>query len=407
MRLAVIAGVFGVTFVVAFVAALLAEAASGGRPLGVRLGFVGLAAAATFAPFLIPFARPVGRAIDVATIQVDFREGVRQRSREEGDIAVTRLNLDLHRTLKDEPPDLAVWGEGALDPGSLDILDEVRATVADVGVPVLAGSTSADIRAAGRRNVALFNQAVVFDGGGEVLDVYRKTHLVPFGEYIPWNPLVGWISALEQIGYELTPGERLHTLSAPGLPRFAAPICFENSFPALDRELVRQGAGFLVVLTNNASYDETAASAQHLQMSRIRAIEDGRWVVNAAVSGISAFIDPSGRTYQQTELFGPPLSGGRSAHRRIERYPFVWVTGSPSLSLASVVCLAAVPRGRRRPRPDPEPLGADDRTLVILPTFDEARTIREVSRACLRIRGSTPSSWTTLRPTAPEGSSGS
>lgn len=384
VRVAVIAGVFGVTFVVAFVAALLAEAASGGRPLGVRLGFVGLAAAATFAPFLIPFARPVGRAIDVATIQVDFREGVRQRSREEGDIAVTRLNLDLHRTLKDEPPDLAVWGESSLDPGSLDILDEVRATIADVGVPVLAGSTSADIRAAGRRNVALFNQAVVFDRGGEVLDVYRKTHLVPYGEYIPWKPLVGWISALEQIGYELTPGERLHTLSAPGLPRFAAPICFENSFPALDRELVRQGAEFLVVLTNNASYDETAASAQHLQMSRIRAIEDGRWVVHAAVSGISAFIDPSGRTYQQTELFAPAVIR-RTIRASTDRTLSVrlgdWL---PIVSLASVVCLAAVPRGRRRPRPDPEPLGADDRTLVILPTFDEARTIREVVAGVLR-----------------------
>lgn len=60
-----------------------------------------------------------------------------------------------------------------------------------------------------------------------------------------------------------------------------------------------------MVLTNNASYGETAASAQHLQMSRMRAIEGGRWVVHAAVSGISAFIDPSGRSYQETDLFEP------------------------------------------------------------------------------------------------------
>jgi len=384
VRVAVVAGVFGVTFVVAFVAALLAEAASGDRSLGLRLGSVGLAAAATFAPVVIPFARPVGRAIDFAAIQVDFREGVRQRSREDGDIAVTRLNLDLHRRLKDAPPDLAVWGESALDPGSLDILEEIRATIAEVGVPVLAGSTSGDIRSAGRADGALFNQAVVFDSGGEVLDAYRKTHLVPYGEYIPWKPLVGWISALEQIGYELAPGERLHTLSAPGLPRFAAPICFENSFPALDRELVRQGAEFLVVLTNNASYDETAASAQHLQMSRIRAIEDGRWVVHAAVSGISAFIDPSGRTYQQTELFEPTVIR-QMIRASTERTPSVrWGDWLPIVSLAFVVSLAAVPRGRRRPRPDPQPLGADVRTLVILPTYDEARTIRDVIAGVLR-----------------------
>ena len=387
VRVAVVAGVFGVTFVVAFVAALVAEAASGDRPPRLRLGLVGLAAAAAFAPLVIPFAQPVGRAIDVAAIQVDFLEGVRQGSREEGDIAVTRLNLELHRRLRDEPPDLAVWGESALDPGSLDILDEVRSTIAEVGVPVLAGSTSGDIRSLGRDGGVLFNQAVVFDGGGEVFDVYRKTHLVPYGEYIPWKPLVGWISALEQIAYELEPGERLHTLSAPGLPRFAAPICYENSFPALDRDLVRQGAEFLVVLTNNASYDRTAASAQHLQMSRIRAIEDGRWVVHAAVSGISAFIDPSGRPYQQTELFEPDVIR-RTIRASTDRTLSVRLGDwTPIVSVAFAVGLAAVPRGRRRARPDPEPLGADVRTLVILPTYDEARTIRDVVAGVLRYPG--------------------
>jgi apolipoprotein N-acyltransferase len=387
VRLAVIAGVFGVTFVVAFAAALLAEAAARERPLTARLGLVGIAVTAALAPIVIPFAGATGRPIDVAAIQVDFSAAVRHGSREEGDIAVTRLDLDLHRTLHDAPPDLAVWGESALDPGSLDILDEVRATIADVGVPVLAGATSRDIRSARRDGDSLYNQAVVFDGGGEVVDVYRKTHLVPYGEYIPWKPIVGWISALEQIAYELTPGERLHTLSAPGLPRFGAPICFENSFPALDRELVRQGAEFLVVLTNNAAYDETAASAQHLQMSRMRAIEDGRWVVHAAVSGISAFIDPTGRTYQRTHLFEPAVIR-RTIRASTDRTPSVrWGDWLPFLSLAFVVGMAAIPRGRRPGRPGPEPLGPGARTLVILPTYDEAETIRDVIAGVLAIPG--------------------
>jgi apolipoprotein N-acyltransferase len=387
VRLAVIAGVFGVTFVVAFAAALLAESATRERPLVPRLGTVALAVAAAVAPVVIPFAVASGRAIDVAAIQVDFSQAVRHGSREEGDIAVTRRNLDLHRTLEDAPPDLAVWGESALDPGSLAILDEVRATIADVGVPVLTGATSGDIRSARRNGESLFNQAVVFDGGGEVVDVYRKTHLVPYGEYIPWKPVVGWISALEQIAYELMPGERLHTLSAPGLPRFAAPICFENSFTALDRELVRQGAQFLVVLTNNAAYDETAASAQHLQMSRMRAIEDGRWVVHAGVSGMSAFIDPTGRTYQQTRLFEPAVIR-RTIRASTDRTPSVrWGDWLPILSLVFVVGMAAVPRSRRAGRPGPEPLGPGARTLVILPTYDEAKTIGEVIAGVLRLPG--------------------
>jgi apolipoprotein N-acyltransferase len=385
VRVAVIAGVFGVTFVVAFAAALLAEAAARDRPLLPRLGFAGLAATAALAPIVIPFAGATGRPIDVAAIQVNFADAVQHATREEGDVAVTRLNLDLHETLKDAPPDLAVWGESALDPGSLAILDEVRSTIAAVGVPVLAGATSGDIRSTRRRGEPLYNQAVVFDGRGEVVDVYRKTHLVPYGEYIPWKPVVGWISALEQISYELTPGERLQTLSTPGLPRFAAPICFENSFPALDRELVRQGAEFLVILTNNAAYEETAASAQHLQMSRMRAIEDGRWVVHAAVSGISAFIDPTGRTDQQTNLFQPAVIR-RTIRASTDRTLSVrWGDWLPLVSLAFVVGMAAVPRGRKTGLPGPEPLGAHARTLVILPTFDEATTIREVLAGVLAL----------------------
>jgi apolipoprotein N-acyltransferase len=286
--------------------------------------------------------------------------------------------------LSADPPDLAIWGESALDPESLADLQEVRAAVAAVGVPVVAGSTSRDIEHPDVRSGPLYNQAVVFDGGGAVVDVYRKTHLVPYGEYIPWKPVVGWISALEQIGYELTPGAQgIHTVRAPGLPAFGTPICFENSFVALDRGFVEDGARFLVVLTNNASYGETAASAQQLQMSRMRAIETGRWVVHAAVSGISAFVDPRGRASGETELFRPTIVR-RTIRASSARTPFVrfgdWL---PLVSLAFVIGLAAVPRGRRQRRPPPEPLGADARTLVILPTYDEARTIRPVLEGVL------------------------
>jgi predicted amidohydrolase len=341
---------------------------------------------AILAPIVVPFAAASGRAIDVSAQQVDFRRGERLASTE-GDRLVTRMNLSLHRTLAADPPDLAIWGESALDPGSLSILGEVRDTIAAVGAPVVLGSTSRDIRSPDARTGPIFNQAVVLDRLGAVVDVYRKTHLVPYGEYIPWKPVVGWISALEQIGYELAPGERVHTVSAPGLPPFGTPICFENSFPALDRELVHEGATFLVVLTNNASYAETAASAQQLQMSRMRAIEDGRWVVHAAVSGISAFIDPTGRTYDRTPLFRPILirrTIRASTSRTLSVRLGDWV---PIASIAAVLALGAAPRRRRRRRPEPEPLGPDARTLVILPTYDEAKTIRDVVAGALAHTG--------------------
>ena len=387
VRLAVLAGVYGVTFAVAFAAALLAESAATRRTALFRFGVIATVVAVILVPAVIPFATASGRSVDVASIQVDFRGETAGLSREQGDIAVTRANLDLHRTLADDPPDLAIWGESALDPGSLAILDEVRSSIVDVGAPALSGATSRDIRAGDAAGPELYNQAVAFDATGTVVDVYRKTHLVPYGEYIPWKPVVGWISALDQIAYELTPGEGAHTLTIPGLPAFGTPICFENSFPSIDREMVRQGAQFLVVLTNNASYDETAASAQHLQMSRMRAIEDGRWVVHAAVSGISAFIDPTGAVDQETGLFEPDVIR-RTIQASTSRTPYVrfgdWF---PLVSLAFVIGLAAVPRARRARRPDPEPLGPGARALVILPKYDEAPTIERVVSGLLAVEG--------------------
>jgi len=387
VRVAVLAGVWGVTFVVAFAAALIAESTVVRRSWAARAGLVAIALGATVLPGLVPFATTSGPALDVAAIQVDFRHGQGLATPRAGDVAVTELNLALHRTLRDDPPDLAVWGESALDPGSLAILDEVRATIASVGVPVLAGSTSTDVRTPDRTDGPLYNQAVLFDRGGAVIDVYRKTHLVPYGEYIPLKPLVGWISALDQIAYELAPGERVHTLRAPGVPEVGTPICFENSFPSIDRALVRQGARFLVVLTNNASYRQTAASEQHLQMSRIRAIENGRWVVHAAVSGISAFIGTDGRTYQATRLFEPAVIR-RTISESTAQTPYVrfgdWL---PVVSLAFAIGLAAMPRGRRARRPDPGPLAPDTRALVILPTYEEAATIRDVVTGVLAQRG--------------------
>jgi apolipoprotein N-acyltransferase len=404
-RIAVAAGVWGLTFIVVFVAALLAEAAAGRRRVHDRMASLSIAVAVAFAPSAIPFAEATGRPIDVAAIQVDFRDLTRRASRTQGDLAVTRANLQLHRTLGERPPDLAIWGESALDPGSIRILDTVRLGVSAVGVPLLAGSTSVDVRRAPGRG-PLFNQAVMFDAEGGIAGTYRKTHLVPFGEYIPWKPIVGWVSALDRIPYELAPGDRVRALSAPGLPRVGTPICFENAFPELGRGFVRDGASFLVVLTNNASYGETAASAQHLQMSRMRAIETGRWIVHAAVSGISAFIDPMGRVYQQTHRFEPRVirrtiraSYERTIYVRLGDWlPLSTIVAVLAFALSSAHCAvmarrtAASRSGRPRPR-HPGPFGRGVTTRAGRPTVRRPvalalRSLRSMRAALVLLRSS-------------------
>ncbi|HWO69259.1 MAG TPA: apolipoprotein N-acyltransferase, partial [Actinomycetota bacterium] len=325
------------------------------------------------APAAIPLPAADGRALDVATVQVDVRPARRLDPLGE-DRAVARMNVVVHRRLLADPPDLAVWGESALDPGASDpaVWREVTTAIREVGAPTIAGSIQRGPRG------ELFNEALLFDPSGRVVDRYAKVHLVPFGEYVPWRGALGWISALEQIPYDLTPGEGLRVLRGPGLPPTGVVICFENSFPSLDRSLVRRGARLLVVITNNASYGFSPASRQHLLMSRLRAVETGRWVVHAAITGISAFIDPRGRVVAEAGLFEPGIL--RHAVRASGAVtPYVrfgdWV---PWGSLALALGLVAAPRRRRTERGEPDPLPGRPRTLVVLPTYEERETIGRV-----------------------------
>jgi apolipoprotein N-acyltransferase len=375
VRLATVAGVWGVTFVVVAVNALLVEAVVGGGGGRRQAARVAMGALLIAAPIVIPSSVPDGRDVRVATIQVDVRRAASASGSVE-DTGVARLNMAMHRRLASDPPDLAVWGEGALDPGAANdptTMADVRRTIATVGAPTLVGAVIDDPDGTEHTSVLLF------DGAGNQVGRYDKVHLVPFGEYIPWHRYLTWISALQQIPVDRTPGESVHTLATGDLPSFGAPICFENSFPALTRDFVRAGARFLVVTVNNASYGTTAASAQHLQMSQMRAVEDGRWVIDAAVSGISAFIDPSGRVVADAGLFHPAIL--RHTIRASDVMTLYVRLGDwlPWLCLVFVVGMTLVPRRRPFTRPTPGPLAAEQRrTLVILPTYEERDTVEWV-----------------------------
>jgi apolipoprotein N-acyltransferase len=380
LRLASVAGVWGLSFVVALVAGLLMLALERAR---LRPGFaaalVGMSLALVAAPGLIRIPQPDGRTLDVAAIQVDVRLA-RGLPPTVEDQRVADMNIALHEQLAGDPPDLAVWGESALDPGASapDFRFRVTRAIGEVGVPTLAGAV---VQA---KDGALYNEGILFDGRGRVIDEYRKVHLVPFGEYVPFRDELSWISALQQIPYDETPGDRVHTLTFDGVT-FGDVICFENSFPSIDRAMVAQGAGFMIVETNNASYGFTAASRQHLLMSQLRAVENGRWVVHAAVSGISAFIDPEGHVVAETGLFQPAIlrhriqvSSGRTLYTRFGDWvPWAAVLLSAGLLLA--------PRRRRGSSRTVEPLPERPRTLVILPTYDERATIETVIRGLLAL----------------------
>jgi apolipoprotein N-acyltransferase len=376
LPLASVTGVWGLSFLVLLASGLLLLALErwGSGERGRGLGLAAAALVLALLPAAVPLPEPDGPSVDVASIQVDVGS-VQELAGAEEDAAVAHLNTERHLALETDPPQLVVWGEGALDPGVTGdpaLMAGVSDAIARVEAPTIAGAVVDDPD--GRQ----YTSTLAFDGAGAIVDRYDKVKLVPFGEYVPFRDLLDWISATRQIEVDRTPGVEVSLISLPGLPAIGTPICYENSFPAIEREMVREGAGFLVLTINNASYERTAASEQHLLMSRLRAVENGRWVVHAAVSGISAFVDPQGRVVEQAGLF-EPATLRRTVVSSSRTTPYTrfgdWV---PMASIVLVLGAFAIPRGRRRPARSPEPLPDRPRTLVILPTYEERATIGAV-----------------------------
>ncbi|HMC51139.1 MAG TPA: apolipoprotein N-acyltransferase [Acidimicrobiales bacterium] len=374
LPLASVTGVWGVAFVVIVVNALLLLALErAGTRRTAAAALVATSFGVTMVPALIPIPAPTGRSLDVAVVQGNAIEHPLPSAAQE-QLVIARTHAGLHHTLAGHPPDLAIWPEDAvdIDPTRYEPFRSiVEGAVRAVGVPTLVGAITDG--PGGRQ----YNETLLYDGRGSVVGRYAKVHLVPFGEYVPWRRELGWISAVRQVPRDLTPGTGLHLLHVDGL-RFATVICFENSFPSLDRRMIGEGAQFLVVATNNASYGRTAASRQHLIMSRLRAVENGRWVVHAAISGITAFIDPTGRVFDPTALYRATVdrhviraSTARTVYNRFGDYfPWACMVATAGLMLA--------PRARRRRLGAPGPLPARARTLVIVPTYNERDTVGEV-----------------------------
>jgi apolipoprotein N-acyltransferase len=389
LKLASVTGVWGLSFAVLLVAALILHAVERwGRGPARRAVLATAAAVAVIVagPLAIALPAATGPAIDVATIQVDVNaagslEGV------DRDRAVAAMNEALHRSLAGQrpEPDLVVWGEGALDPGAsadAPTMEAVRRTIADVGAPTLVGAVIDD------PDGSEHTSTLAFAGDGSVIGRYDKVHLVPFGEYVPWRSwLEGRVSAIDQIPVDRVPGTSVRPLRLPGLPPVGTPICYENSFPSIERDMVRAGARFLVLTINNASYGRSAASEQHLLMTRLRAVEDGRWIVHAAVSGISAIVDPAGDVVDRRELFEPAVMRDQI---RASSATTLYVRFGDWLPWGSLVLVGAgvfVPRRPRRRRRSRDPLPESPRVLVVLPTYDEAETIGEVLASLLAMPG--------------------
>jgi apolipoprotein N-acyltransferase len=215
---------------------------------------------------------------------------------------IARTQAALTATLAGSGADLIVWpessmeGDPASDPGLLEpLLASIRRTRAYFVV-----GTTLDATGRRFRNVSLF-----YRPDGTLADTYVKIHLVPFGEYVPGRALLaGWIHELGRVPLDGIAGKVPEVFSLPQ-GKVGTVICYETAYPGLVRSFVRRGARLIIVSTNNSSYLRTAASAQMVAISQLRAAEQRMWVVQAALTGISAVIGPNGHLVDRTALFRP------------------------------------------------------------------------------------------------------
>jgi apolipoprotein N-acyltransferase len=141
----------------------------------------------------------------------------------------------------------------------------------------------------------VFNSAALISPSGDWTARYDKVHLVPFGEYLPFPRLFAFAGGLTKEVGEFQMGASRAPLDAGGT-KLGVFICYESVFPGEVRQFADQGAQALVNLSNDGWYGDSGAYAQHLNQTRMRAIENDRWILSATNTGVTASIDPYGRT---------------------------------------------------------------------------------------------------------------
>jgi apolipoprotein N-acyltransferase len=251
---------------------------------------------------------------------------------------------------------LVVWPESSL-PWLFDrnpvIAAELRRLTGELGIHLLFGNDDREDRVDGRGRIWV--GAMMLTRAGDVGFRYHKMRLVPFGEYVPVESVLTlggrWSARVVQAVGAFTPGTEYAVGEVDG-HRLGVSICYEAIFPDLLREFTARGADLLVNITNDAWYGRTSAPHQHFAMAAFRAVENGKYLVRAANTGITGVVDPRGRVLERTELFErralvrevPIVSEGTFYARRGDVFAWACLGAAVALTAAAAVRRAAIRR---------------------------------------------------------------
>ena len=214
--------------------------------------------------------------------------------------------LGLSRRALADGAELVIWPEAStpffFDAEAVPALP-IRRLAAEARTPFIVGTDEYERMPAGQ-GARIYNTAVVIGRDGRSSGTYRKMHLVPFGEFVPMKRILFFVGPLVEAVSDFSAGTEPVVLDAGG-HRVSVAICYEVVFPTISRAFVAGGSQLLATITNDAWFGRSSAAYQHFEQAGLRAIEQGRYMVRAANTGISGAVDPYGRVIQRTELFMP------------------------------------------------------------------------------------------------------
>ena len=297
-------GMTVLSFVLALLGVLLARAVTDRVTRLRTVAALAAVGAVSLVPALVPYEPTVVDERTIAVVQGNVPgDGTNVLFDHR---AVTRNHVDatieLARRIESgdaERPDFVIWPENstAVDPFIDDeVSSGIKTASAALGTPLLVGA----MVDAGREHV--LNQSIVWapeTGGG---DRYSKRHPVPFGEYIPWRGLFdAQFGRLALIPRDMLSGTRVSPLTIDGA-RIAAAICFDVAYDDGIHDQVTEGGQLVTVQTSNALFIHTNQIEQQFEISRLRALETGRYVAVAAINGVSGIIAPDGTVLQRAGI---------------------------------------------------------------------------------------------------------
>ena len=350
-RVATVTGVYGVSFLIMIANAWLAFAIleSSGKMAAGALALIALMQAGTYYQPTAAMAPNQARLVQV-NLPIDMTGGW---TPEQFDNTVSTL-VEMSRgqagtQQKAANPELIIWPES---PGPFYMTDQkfrtwISTLANDRKAFLIVGTLGIQPAPSdGKEQYDVFNSASLIAPSGAFVARYDKIHLVPFGEYVPFQRMLFFAASLTREVSTFARGTERKVFDLNG-KKAGVFICYESVFPDEVRQFAANGAEVFVNISNDEWFGDIGAPGQHLNMARMRAIENGRWLLRATNSGITAAVDPYGRVVARAE---------QDVRTTLDA-PFDYVSGTTFYTrygdwfplLCAIISLAALAgRGRRR-----------------------------------------------------------